>query len=186
MALSAGARQAVSTGAAWCLLAGTVAFSLTFFTEIKHFARDILGVAPIPATSVPPPARLARTASSPTAEIHAGSHGHYFARAEVNGRPVDVLIDSGASMVALTWEDARRAGIVVRPSDYTQRVATANGSARVAPVMLDRVSIGDISVRNVPAAVSEPGMLGTSLLGMSFLGRLQRVDMRSGILVLQE
>ena len=58
--------------------------------------------------------------------------------------------------------------------------------ARVAPVMLDRVSIGDITVRNVPAAVSEPGKLATSLLGMSFLSRLQRVDMRSGVLVLQE
>ena len=58
--------------------------------------------------------------------------------------------------------------------------------ARVAPVVLDRVSIGDITVRNVPAAVSEPGSLGTSLLGMSFLSRLQRVDMRGGTLVLQE
>ena len=60
------------------------------------------------------------------------------------------------------------------------------GVARVAPVVLDRVSIGDITVRNVPAAVSEPGRLATSLLGMSFLGRLQRVEMRAGTLVLQE
>ena len=97
-----------------------------------------------------------------------------------------MLVDSGASIVALTYEDASRAGVYVRDSDYTQRVSTANGSARVAPVTLDRVSIGDITVRNVPAAVSERGKLGTSLLGMSFLGRLQRVDMRGGVLVLQE
>ncbi len=74
----------------------------------------------------------------------------------------------------------------VRDSDYTHRVNTANGPARVAPVTLDRVSIGDITVRNVPAAVSEPGKLGTSLLGMSFLGRLQQIDIRSGVLVLKE
>ena len=58
-------------------------------------------------------------------------------------------------------------------------VRTANGVARVAPVTLDRVSIGDITVRNVPASVSERGVLGTTLLGMSFLGRLSRVDMRA-------
>jgi aspartyl protease family protein len=87
---------------------------------------------------------------------------------------------------ALAFDDARQAGVFVRDSDYTQRVSTANGYARVAPVILDRVSIGDITVRNVPAAVSEPGSLATTLLGMSFLGRLQRVDMRSGTLVLQE
>ncbi len=97
-----------------------------------------------------------------------------------------MLVDSGASIVALSYDDARRAGVYVRDRDYTQRVSTANGQARVAPVVLDRVSIGDITVRNVPAAVSEPGSLGTSLLGMSFLGRLQRVEMRAGTLVLQE
>ena len=70
--------------------------------------------------------------------------------------------------------------------DFTQMVRTANGVARVAPVTLDRVSIGDITVRNVPASVSERGMLGTTLLGMSFLKRPSSVDMRGGTLILQE
>ena len=73
--------------------------------------------------------------------------------------PVDVLVDSGASIVALSYDDASARALNVRDSDYTQRVSTANGLARVAPVMLDRVSIGDITVRNVPAAVTEPGSL---------------------------
>ena len=89
-------------------------------------------------------------------------------------------------MVALTYEDARSAGLYVRDSDFTHRVSTANGMAKVAPVTIDRVTIGDITVRNVPGAVMESGKLGTTLLGMSFLSRLQRVDMRSGMLVLQE
>ena len=67
------------------------------------------------------------------------------------------MVDTGASIVALTFEDAERAGLYIRDRDYTQRVNTANGLARIAPVTLDRVSIGDIMVRNVPAAVSEPG-----------------------------
>jgi aspartyl protease family protein len=58
--------------------------------------------------------------------------------------------------------------------------------ARYASVKLDRISIGDITVRDVPAAVAEPGRLKTSLLGMSFLSRLSRFDMRSGLLVLQD
>jgi aspartyl protease family protein len=132
------------------------------------------------------PPRSARASSGPTVEIKAGMHGHFQARAEINGRPIDVLVDSGASIVALTYDDARRAGVYVRDSDYTQRVSTANGVARVAPVVLDRVSVGDVMVRNVPAAVSEPGMLTVTLLGMSFLSRLSRVDMRAGVLVLEE
>ena len=82
------------------------------------------------------------------------------------------MVDTGASQVALTFDDASRAGIHVRDRDFTQAVRTANGIARVAPVTLDRVSIGDITVRNVPASVSERGMLATTLLGMSFLKRL--------------
>ena len=101
--------------------------------------------------------------------LRAGPHGHFHANAEINGRRIEVMVDTGASLVALTFEDASRAGIYVRDSDFTQRVRTANGIARVAPVTLDRVSIGDITVRNVPASVSERGKLGTTLLGMSFL-----------------
>jgi aspartyl protease family protein len=133
-----------------------------------------------------PDAQERLTAGQRVVEIRAGSLGHYRADAEVNGRIVRVLVDTGASVVALTYEDARDIGLVVRESDFTHRVTTANGIARVAPVMIDTISIGDIQVRNVQGAVMEAGKLGTTLLGMSFLGRLQRVDMRAGTLDLQE
>lgn len=89
-------------------------------------------------------------------------------------------------MVALSFEDAERAGVFVRQSDYTGRVRTANGVARIAPVVLERVSIGNIELRDVEAAVSEPGRLGTTLLGMTFIGRLGRAEMRGSTLILQE
>ena len=170
----------------------SAAFSLVYFSEIKDAARDLLGLqAPSGAQTrggqALRPRRPAHAEPSPRGrivEIRAGAYGHYYASVEINGRSVDVMVDTGASIVALTFDDAERAGLYIRDSDYTQRVNTANGLARIAPVMLDRVSIGDITVRNVPAAVSEPGKLSTSLLGMSFLSRLQRVDMRSGVLVL--
>jgi aspartyl protease family protein len=185
MALSAGMRQAVGAAAGWLTLASAAAVSLHYLHEIQGATRAILGLE----TSRPPNRAAAPVRSAPgnrIVEIKAGAHGHYFTSAEVNGRSVDVLVDSGASIVALTYDDARRAGVFVRGSDYTQRVSTANGFARVAPVVLDRISIGAITVRHVPAAVTEPGSLATSLLGMSFLARLQRVDMRAGTLLLQE
>jgi aspartyl protease family protein len=192
MALSAGTRQAVGMAAAWVMVASSAAFSLLYFSEIKDVARGVLGL-PAPAAmreaAVKRGNRRAEVASTPrgrVVEIKAGAHGHYYASAEINGRPINVLVDSGASIVALTYDDASRAGVYVRDSDYTQQVSTANGLARVAPVVLARISIGDITVRDVPAAVTEPGSLGTTLLGMSFLSRLQRVDMRAGTLVLQE
>jgi aspartyl protease family protein len=121
-----------------------------------------------------------------TVTLPAGDYGHFRADAEINGRDIDVMVDTGASLVALTYEDARRAGILVKPSDFTHTAQTANGIARVAPVTIPHVSIGDITVRNVAAVVSERGASERTLLGMSFLGRLSRVEMRGGTLVLQE
>jgi aspartyl protease family protein len=121
-----------------------------------------------------------------TVTLPAGDYGHFRAEADINGRNIDVMVDTGASLVALTYEDARRAGILVKPSDFTHTAQTANGTARVAPVTIPRITIGDITVRNVAGVVSERGASERTLLGMSFLGRLTRVEMRGGTLVLQE
>jgi aspartyl protease family protein len=192
MAMPVGAKRAASQAAGWIVAGCAAAFTLLYFAEIKDAARTILGL-PTFAASQPsaskPADRMPRAApalSGRTVALQAGPHGHYLASAEINGQRIEVMVDTGASQVALTFEDASRAGIHVRDRDFTQQVRTANGVARVAPVTLDRVSIGDITVRNVPASVSERGMLGTTLLGMSFLKRLRRVDMSGGMLVLQE
>jgi aspartyl protease family protein len=129
-------------------------------------------VAPVPA---------GRAVSLP-----AGHNGHFLTTAQMNGRNVAVMVDTGASLIALTYEDAERAGVFVNPSDFTGRAMTANGVARVAPVTIARVQIGNITLRNVEGAVSERGASERSLLGMSFLGRLSRVEMRGSTLVLQE
>jgi aspartyl protease family protein len=195
MAYSSGARHAAHMAGGWLVAGAAAAFCLVYFAEIKDTARNLVGLdGPVAASrdgavakrDARPSVSVAASARGRVVEIKAGSLGHYYARVEINGRPVDVMVDSGASIVALSFEDAQRAGIYIRDGDYTQHVNTANGLARIAPAMLDRVSIGDITVRNVQAAVMEPGKLSTSLLGMSFLGRLQRVDMRNGVLVLQE
>lgn len=194
MAMSSGVRQAVGLAVGWLLVAATSAVGVLRFAELKEATRGLTGVTAADAAYAasssgrsPRQRQLERRlASGRVVELKAGTFGHYRAQAEINGRPVEVLVDSGASLVVLSHDDAERAGLNIRARDYTQRVSTANGPTRVAPMLLDRVSIGDITVRNVEAAVSEPGKLGQSLLGMTFLGRLQRVDMRAGVLILQE
>jgi aspartyl protease family protein len=191
MVMPVGAKRAASQAAGWLVAGGCAAVAALYFADLKETARGLLSL-PRVATSQQTASRTAQRAladpalSGRTVELRAGAHGHYHADAEINGRRIEVLVDTGASQVALTYEDASRAGIHVRDRDFTQLVRTANGIARVAPVTLDRVSIGDVTVRDVPASVSQRGTLGTTLLGMSFLKRLSRVDMRGTTLILEE
>jgi aspartyl protease family protein len=175
-------KYALAEAASWLLAAGMGMFTVLYIDEIKAaISRSATAAPPAEVTAFqyesPPPRQV---------EIKAGNHGHFLATATLNGQPVEVLVDTGASFVALSYEDAQRAGLYVRPSDFTQRVATANGVAKIAPVVIDSIGIGDIILRDVHAAVSEPGRLGTTLLGMTFLGRLSRAELRSGVLILQE
>jgi aspartyl protease family protein len=190
-------KHAAGTAAGWLFAGACIVGSLVYFDELRSLTSTALGLKAEQATLKAEYERLQakrqeRVASTSArsngriVELNAGGNGHFFTSVEVNGRPVDVLVDTGATMVAFTNEDAERAGIFVRQSDYTHRVNTANGVARIAPVTVDRISIGEITVRNVQAAVSEPGKLQTTLLGMSFLGRLSRAEMRQGKLILEE
>ena len=121
-----------------------------------------------------------------TAYLSRGMGGHFNADALVNGTHVRFLVDTGASDVALTRTDAQRLGIDTAALNYTISYQTANGIVRGARVMLDEVSVGAISLRNVQASVTEGDGLGMSLLGMSFLGRLEAVEVRGERLVLRE
>ncbi len=102
-------------------------------------------------------------------------NGQFFTQARVNSGSVRFLVDTGASSVALTLDDARRAGIDPRALQYTITVNTANGQTKAAPVTLKDVQIGGIRVRNVEGLVLADG-LHISLLGMTFLGELQKVE----------
>lgn len=102
--------------------------------------------------------------------------GHFKVSVEVNGTPVRFLIDTGASIVTLSPEDAARVGFDPSTLDYVQRFSTANGATFGAPVRLDRLQVGPIRADDVRGAVLSDG--NSSLLGMSFLSRLSsyRVD----------
>lgn len=109
--------------------------------------------------------------------------GHFWANATVNTRAVRFLVDTGATVVALTPADAQRLGFDAKTLTYDREVTTANGKTYAASVNLSVVGIGQSTVRNVDAMVVKEG-LTTSLLGMSYLGRLSRFEATPSSLIL--
>jgi aspartyl protease family protein len=125
----------------------------------------------------------AKDGQSPSAYVGKGKDGHYWAWAQIDGHPVRVLIDTGASAVALTPEDARRAGVDLELLVYNRDVNTAQGITHAAAVTLDHVSVAGAEVNGVEALVVPKG-LSSSLLGMSYLGRLEGFEAtRSGLIL---
>lgn len=110
--------------------------------------------------------------------------GQYHYKGRVNSGYVDFLVDTGASAVALTATDARKAGIRDTELSYTVPISTAGGRNYAARVTLDQVALGGIILRDVEALVVKEG-LETSLLGMTWLGQLQEVKATPNALLLR-
>jgi aspartyl protease family protein len=117
--------------------------------------------------------------------VPADRRGHFLVEPIVDGRRIRMLVDTGASSVALSHEDAVSAGIRVGPDDFTISVSTANGVTKAAPVRIAEIQIGDITVRGVEGVVARPGALNVSLLGMSFLKRLGGFEITQGRLTMR-
>lgn len=186
MSLSSGYRSLLGDAIAWIGVAGVAAAVLLVFPQLKNELASYVGIGSDPAAASKAAKSDVTTSSNGRAEIAVSRNGHFSTTAYVNGRPIEVLVDTGATLVALSFEDAQRVGVYVKPSDFTHRTNTANGTAKVAPIRLDSISVGDIRVRNVDAMVSERGAMKGTLLGMAFLKRLSKVEIRSGQLVLEE
>jgi clan AA aspartic protease (TIGR02281 family) len=135
-----------------------------------------------PGSGVPLPTILRAAPSTHSLVYRADPRGHVAITALVNGAPVRFLVDTGASRVTLTLEDARAAGIGRGELVFSQRSQTANGLAREAPITLREIRIEQLSVDNVAAGVNEN--LNVSLLGMTFLKRLKSFEMREGALTI--
>lgn len=108
--------------------------------------------------------------------IHANREGHFATRASINNEDTLMMIDTGATFVALSYETAEEIGLDLRPGDFDKAARTANGISKVAHVNLDEITIGDITVTDVKAIVVEPGKLDINLLGMNFLSKLKRFE----------
>ena len=125
----------------------------------------------------------AQAASSSSAAIAKSTDGHFWARGTVNGASVRFLVDTGATAVALTPADAERLGLTPADLHYSYRVVTAGGQTRAASVKLASITVAGARLNDVDALVIEKG-LDTSLLGMTYLGRLSRFEATRQSLVL--
>jgi len=121
-----------------------------------------------------------------TATFQRGMGGHFQVESHVNGAPMTLIFDTGASAVVLTEKDARAAGIDTDALGYTIPVSTANGTGRAAAVVLDEMEVGGIVRHKVRAYIAEAGALDTSLLGMTFLETLRRYAVTSNALELTD
>lgn len=118
--------------------------------------------------------------------LYKSRNGHFEADAEINGVDIDMLVDTGATGIALTWEDAERLGLKPDGLNFSSSVMTANGPAKIAMVRLDRVVLGAIRRNGLSAGIAERGKLDQSLLGMNFLGTLSAVTIAGSELRLRD
>ncbi len=112
--------------------------------------------------------------------------GHYRADFRINGRDVNAMIDTGATLVALNQTTARHIGIKLAASDFQYKVETANGSTDAAAARIERIQIGRINVENVQALVLRDDALSETLVGLSFLNKLHSFGVEGGSLVLEQ
>ncbi|MGJ8584919.1 MAG: retropepsin-like aspartic protease family protein [Marinosulfonomonas sp.] len=116
-------------------------------------------------------------------EVPRGFDGHYHLIVELNDVPVEFIIDTGASDVVLSRDDAKRIGLNLNDLVFSGTANTANGIVRTADARVRTIRLGDISDKNVPVSVNGGEMEG-SLLGMSYLQRFERIEITGDTLTL--
>lgn len=129
--------------------------------------------------------REARQVDPQTIALNRTPAGSFLTMATVNGVRVRFLIDTGATDIVLTMEDAARAGFDHDALRFTGRASTANGTVRTADVTLDTLEFAGRVDHDIPASVNE-GELGVSLLGMAYLNRFDRIEIRGDRMLLVE
>ncbi|MBM1174025.1 TIGR02281 family clan AA aspartic protease [Microvirga arabica] len=130
---------------------------------------------------------VGRTVTTPEGEVVAARRmdGSFLVQGEVNGRETRFIFDTGASTVVLRAENAAALGFNPETLNYSVPVSTANGAALAAPVIIESLTVGSITERNVRALIARTGVLHANLLGMSFLERLGSYEVRGNRLILR-
>jgi aspartyl protease family protein len=166
--------QAASAALLWIAIGLVLLVGYTYRFELREAADRVMAEI-IPGHVV---------AHGRSVEVARAFNGDFDISARINGARVAMVLDTGASSVVLTRDDAKAAGLPLEVLSYTAIIDTANGRTHAAPVRLDRIAVGGLVERSVDALVAQPGQLKTSLLGMSFLNRLQSWEVRGDRLLL--
>ena len=160
------------------------------FNDFRLFAsktiETVLSNAEVAVNEIEAEMRKSTSGFERSVTLKANRGGHFITRADINGQPIVIMVDTGATMVALKYEDAELLDLIPLPGDFTHTTRTANGTGRVAPVTLDTVRIGEVNIFDIRGSIAEPGKQHITLLGMSFIRKLGRFEMRGRELVLVE
>lgn len=173
------------------IVAGAIAGVIAVFVAPKLDDKTAQQPAASAATMTVPNSTIEDGAPLPdaarrSAVLSMKNDGHYWARMLVNRKAtVNFMVDTGASVVALTYEDARRLGLKPETLDYKWRISTAGGETMGASVVLESLKINQVHVKNVEAMVLR-SELEQSLLGMSFLSQLYAYEFRGERLILRQ
>jgi aspartyl protease family protein len=167
--------DAVQSALLWVVIALLLVFAYTYRYDLRDVSDRVM------AELIPGHAAT----HGHTVELARSHGGDFPVSAQVNNARVPMILDTGASTVVLTYDAAKAAHLPLEMVKYSVTVETANGRTLAAAVTLDRVVVGGITQRSVPALIAQPGQLKTSLLGMSFLNRLQSWEVRGDKLVMR-
>ena len=165
---------------------GGVAYSVPRYFDQLGIGDHFLTAPSTPSQtsqSAPPRVADAAAADEPAIATFRAHGNQFFVTATINGNAVPFVVDTGATYVCLTPEDARRLGFDLDTLDWNIRTHTANGDAANAAVNLADLRLGPVVEYNVPALVMKTGG-GMSLLGMSFLSRLKSWQIHAGVLTI--
>jgi clan AA aspartic protease (TIGR02281 family) len=158
------------------LMLAATAGAVVAYGDPKQIARASDTVAELVRRRAASPARAV--------QIPRGQAGEFALHAKINGVKAPMVIDTGATSVVLTWETAKAAGLPLELLEYDVDVETAGGHTRAARLTLDRLAIGKLVERSVPALVVPRGQMKVNLLGMSFMDRLESWEVRADKLML--
>ena len=167
--------QALQAALLWVVIALLLVVGYTYRYDLRDIGDRILAELM--------PGRAATRGAA--VEVARTRGGEFQITAQINGARIAMVLDTGASAVVLTQEAAKAAGLPLEMLAYDVGIDTANGRTRAAAVTLDRISIGSIVERAVPALIAQPGQLRSSLLGMSFLNRLEGWEVRGDKLLMR-
>jgi aspartyl protease family protein len=170
--------KALRDAGLWLLIMAVLIVGYTMRTDLNHLGQRVFATL-VPGYGV-------SSADGRTLEFTAGPDGHFLISGSVDGTPVTFVADTGATTVLLSYEDAMHAGIDVESLRFRAPVQTANGLAMTAPYRIRSLATGDINRSNVQALIAQPGLINTSLLGMSYLGRLSSFEVRGDRLILRD
>ena len=164
------------------------ALALAAALSVPRYAAQMQPAKPVAAKLQPRPQPQAEAATygSRSVIVPRDNRGNFQVEGRVDGQPMAFVVDTGATVVALTASDAAMLGIHPAEREFTAMTRTANGTVRAAPVQLGMVEIGDLMIRDIDAIVLPDGALSDNLLGLSFLSRLRHFEYGDGKLVLEE